>query len=137
MLLGDTHMCYSVLRSPSLEYVNVLFDVRAGFLFLSRSFTLKDKHVLLKEQEFHEILLLETHMCYSEMRSPGLEYVKVLFNDRAVFIFSLEFLLCKILTFFFWNGKIFMKCFCEKGTCVTLKWEALVWDMSKYCSTLE
>ena len=75
-------------------------------------------------------------MCYSQMRSPSLGYVKVLFKVRAVFIFSLEILICKILTFF-WKGKNFMKCSCEKRTFVTLKWEALLWDMSIYCSKLE
>ena len=67
---------------------------------------------------------------------PSLEYVNVLFDIRAVLIFSLEAWFWKIITLFP-KGKNFMKCFCEKRTCVTLKWDALVWNMSKFCSHLE
>ena len=82
------------------------------------------------------MLLWEMHMCYSQMRSHSLGYVNVLFDVRAVFLFSLEALPRKIITIF-GKGKNFMKCFCEKHTCVTLKREALVFYMSKFCSKLE
>ena len=74
------------------------------------------------------MLLWEMHKCYSEMRSPSLGYVQVLLDNRALFIFSLQRLIWKIITFF-WKGKYFMKCFCEKHTCVTLKWEVVIRDM--------
>ena len=46
--------------------------------FLCRRFTLKDNHILLKVYEFHEMLLWETHMFFSEMRWRCLWYVTVL-----------------------------------------------------------
>ena len=135
MLLWETHLCYSTMRSPSLEYVNVLFDIRAVFIF-SISFTLKDNHVVLKGKEFHVMLLWETHLCYCDMQSCYSEYVTLLWEVTAVFIFSVEALHWKITTLI-WKGKDFMKCFCEKRTCVSKKWGALVWNMSKFCSKLE
>ena len=103
--------------------------------FYSRNFTLKDNHVLLKGWEFHEILLWETHMCYSEMRRCYLGYVTILLEVSAVFIFCVEALQSKIIRFI-WKGKNFLKCFCVKPSWVTLKWEALVLDMSTYCLKL-
>ena len=43
--------------------------------FPCRSFNLKDNHVLWKGYEFHEMVLWETHMCYSEKISCFLRYV--------------------------------------------------------------
>ena len=81
------------------------------------------------------MLMWETHMCYSEMRSPNLEYVTLVLEVTTMSIFCVEELHWKIITFIdrvkiSWNA--FMR-----YTRVTLKWEALVWDMSKYCLTLE
>ena len=136
--------------------------------FRCRSFTLIDNHVLLKGYDFHEMLLWEKHMCYSEMRNFYSGYVTLLLEDGAVFNFlywsftlgkthvllwnektqfgiclrtvwiksSVHFLcrsfIWKIITFFS-KGKNFMICFFEKHTFVTLKWEALIWYMCKYC----
>ena len=91
---------------------------------LCRSFTLKDNHVYLKVNEFHEMLFWETHVCYSEMRSVCLGYVKLLLKVRTVFLFSVEALLLKIIAFF-WKCMDFMKCFCEKRTCLSLTRKAL------------
>ena len=61
--------------------------------FLCRNFTLTYIHVLLKVYEFHEMLLLETHMCYSEIRSHCLGYVNVQLEVSSVFLFSVDALL--------------------------------------------
>ena len=101
-------------------------------LLLCRHFTFKDIHVLLKVNEFHEMLFWETHMTFNEKIIRCLGYVIVLLKVRTVFLDSFEVLLWKIIMFI-WKWMNFMKCFCEKHTCDTLKWEAYVWDMSKYC----
>ena len=49
------------------------------------------------------MLLWETLIAYWEMASPSLAYVNVLFEVRAELIFSLEALLWKIITFFFFH----------------------------------
>ena len=43
--------------------------------------------------EFHEMLLCETHMCFSEMICCCWRYVKVYLEKRTVFLFSVETLL--------------------------------------------
>ena len=52
---------------------------------LCRNFTVKDNHVLLKEYEFHEMLLCKMHMCFSEKIIRGLGYVKDLTKLKTVF----------------------------------------------------
>ena len=79
--------------------------------FLGRNFTLKDNHVHLKVYEFHEMLMWETHMCYSEMRSICLGYFKVLLKWEQCSC-SVEALLWKIITFF--------------SMCIS--WNAFVWN---------
>ena len=78
------------------------------------------------------MLLWETHMCYSEIQSPSLGYVNVLFEVIAEFIFTLEALIWKIIMLFV-KGKNFMKCFCEKRTSIIPKWEVVICDMLHYC----
>ena len=128
-------MCYSDMRSPSLGYVQVLFEVRAVFIFSLEALIWK-KPRSLKGKQFREMISWETHMSYSEMRSCFSGYVTVFLEVSAVYIFSAEALHWKVITFI-WEGKNFMKCFFEKCTCVTLKWEDIFWNMSKYCSKLE
>ena len=43
--------------------------------------------------EFHEMLLCETNMCFSEMIRCFWRYVKVYLEMRTVFLFSVEALL--------------------------------------------
>ena len=59
---------------------------------------------------------------------------KILLKVRTVFLVSVEALLWKIITFI-WKWMSFMKCILEKRTCVTLKWEDIVCDMSKTYKT--
>ena len=130
MLLWETHLHYTELRSLCLRYVKVLSKVITVFLvsieallwmiimfswkcmnfmkcfcvkrtcvtlnweafvcdmskycqkleqcsLFCRSFTLNDNHVLLKIYEFHEILLCEMHMCFSDMIHCCWRYVKI------------------------------------------------------------
>ena len=135
MLLWQMHMCYSEMRSPSLEYVKVLFKVRAMFIFSLEAFFWKIIMLFWKGKNFM-ICFCEINTCVTLKRSPSLEYVTVMFKVREVFIFSLKVLLCKILTLFL-KGKSFTKCFCEKHICFTLIWEAPFSDVSMNCSTLE
>ena len=120
-----------------LRNVNSLFAICERIVrsvnslpFPCRSFTLKDNNVLWKVYEFHEMILWETHMGYSEKISRSLPYAKVLLEVRTVFFFSVETLIWMIITFF-WKGKNFKKCFCENHTCVTRKWEDVFWDIQK------
>ena len=135
MLLWETYKCFSEMRSPSLGFVKVLFEDWAVFVFSLEALLWKII-MFFGRIKISWIPFGKMHMCYCEMTSSSLGYVIVLFEVKAVFIFSVEALLWKIITFF-WKGKNFMKCFCEKCTWVTLKWEATVWDMSTYCSKLE
>ena len=136
MLLWETHMCYSEMRSHSLRNVNVLFQVRTVFIFSLEALLWKIITYLWKGKNFMK--------CFSEKRTCVTLKSEVVIRDMlhlllevsAMFIFCVEARHWKIIIFI-WKGKNFMKFFCEKHTCVTLKSEALLGNMSKFCSNLE
>ena len=65
------------------------------------------------------MLLWETHMCYSEMGSCYSGYVTLLLEVGGVFIFCVEALHWKTITFF-WKGKNFMMLLWEMHMCYSL-----------------
>ena len=111
-------ICQSILRSEN------------SVLFLCRNSTLKYNHILLKGKNSKKCSSEKhTHVLLGNEK-PFFVIFKELLEVRTVFLFSIEALLLKIITFF-WNGKNFMKRFWEKQTFLSLKLEAVVWDMSK------
>ena len=136
MLLWVTHMCYSQMRSPSLEIVQILFDIRAVFNFSLVALLLKIITFFWNGKNFMKCFT-ENRTCVTLKSEVVIQNILHLLLDvSAVFIFCVEAWYWKIIMFI-WKGKNFMKFFCEKHTCVTLKWEALLGNMSNFCLNLE
>ena len=136
MLLWLSHMCYSQMRGPTLGYVQLLFDIGAVFTFSLEALLWKIITYLWKGKNFMK--------CFSEKRTCVTLKSEVVIRDMlhlllevsAMFIFCVEARHWKIIIFI-WKGKNFMKFFCEKHTCVTLKSEALLGNILNFCSNLE
>ena len=67
--LWEKCTCVTLKSEAVVCYMSKYCNRENSVPFLCRSFNLKDKHVHLKVYEFHEMLLWETHMCYSEIKS--------------------------------------------------------------------
>ena len=133
--LDQCLFCYSEMGRTSLEYIKVLIKDRTVYIFSQEALLWMIITFFWQGKSFMRCFC-ENCTCYSKMRSCYLGYVTLLLEDSTVFIFSVGALHWNINTFI-WKGNYFLKCFCEKHTCVNLKWEVTVWYMSTYCSMLE
>ena len=134
MLLWEMHMSYSEIRSCYSGYVTLLLEISAVFIFCVEALHWKIKTFIWKVKISWNAFVTNAHVLLWNEKLL-FEICYLLLEVSAVFSFCVEAWHWKIITFI-WKGKYFMKCFCEKRTCVSLKWEEIVWNMSTYCKTL-